>query len=168
MSDKSRFRKGIFNTIAIPADEDTNIEVGDFCFVDIADNLRNGASSTATHHVFPYSSFDTNSLTTELAAASDYFIGIALEAHDAGTEENILIGTDGDWNVDLYTSSTCAIGDVIEPYSASTPNTSDQTCQVVALASKANPIGYVLTDGTSQTTCIMRMRSLLGLGGLIS
>ena len=166
MSDKFRFSKGLANTVSAPTPADTAIEVGDFLVLDAATNLRNGASSTASYKAYPFSSLDSNSITTELANASDYFLGIALEASDGGEDENILVGTDGDWNVDIYTSSTCKMGYSCESYGASTPNTQDQ--QVAVAASTTNPLGWCLTTGTSKTTCVMRMRSRYGVAGLIA
>ncbi len=166
MSDKFRFSKGLANTISAPTTTETEIEVGDLVFLDGVDNLMGGASSTASYKAYPFSSLDSNSITTELANASDYFLGIALEASDHLDEENILVGTDGDWNVDIYTSSTCKMGYSCESYGASTPNTQDQ--QVAVAASTTNPLGWWLTTGTSKTSCIMRMRSRYGVAGLIA
>lgn len=166
MANKFRFSAGEDNAQKMPVPDDVNIEVGDCLFLDGATNLRNSGSSTADYKAYPFSSLSTGSLTSELVAASDYFLGIALEAATSGDRSEILVGTDGDWNLDAYTASTAKLGYFIEPYGATAGNITDQTVEVATTAT--NPLGYCLTTGSSQTTVKVRLRTVYGFGGKIS
>ncbi|RLC65115.1 MAG: hypothetical protein DRI01_01960 [Chloroflexi bacterium] len=169
MADKYRFLKGPMNTIVVPVQPNTEIEVGDFVFLDAVDNLRNNDSSTASHKAYPFDSLDAAAGHAAAAVdASDYFLGIALEAHDSDSvDDNILVGTDGDWVMDLDTTTSVKVGYSIEPYSASGVEVYDQKCKAVPIGSQANPLGWCIKEEDNATEVQFRMRSKYGLGGLI-
>jgi hypothetical protein len=170
MADKYRFIKGPMNTIVAPVQSNTVIEVGDFLFLDSVDNLRNDDSSTASHKAYPFDSLDAAAGHAGAATdASDYFLGISLEAHDADShDDNILVGTDGDWKMDLTSTTSVKVGYSIEPSSATGIEVYDQKCNAVVVGSQTNPLGWCIKEEASASEVQFRMRSRYGLGGIIA
>lgn len=151
MDNRFRHVRGATRSVALPAYSADQIEVGDLTWWDGTNDAVRPASQVG--------GADYATKKANLAAA---FIGVAMEAKDAGAGGSVLVATAGDF---VYAAPT-GTGTDAEPldYVAGGDGTNMEDQTVVKDATAANAIGRVLAPkSTAQDHVTIRILSKLNL-----
>jgi hypothetical protein len=137
-----------------PVDSATAILVGDFVRLD-TDDIK--VLSTMS---------DAGTKAQNQEAAHDVFVGVALEASPAGTANNIMIATEGEYLGIDAASATYEQGAFVGPQgtgSAGAVGVADQAVEAVATANLA--VGRVIRRGTTVTELDIDFTGVITTGG---
>lgn len=161
MSNTHRYRRGDQEIIEAPVDDTTLVEIGDFmCRVASADSADDATLTDDNCCPVTYL-VDAGDAAANREAGADQFLGIALTQSLDGQTDEILIATEGFFELTQKAAAAIDIGDGVEMYSSAV-NCEDQT----VVEGSTSPIAVCVEDkpGTTLTgvLCKLLPSKLLG------
>lgn len=126
MANVHRFRYGDQALISVPVDDTTVVEMGDFIDRVIQTDVDADATLTINYGCTPAQLVTAGDAATEREAAADQLLGIAVSASLDGDTDDILVATEGFFELDQKVAAAIHVGDSVEIYSNGT-NCEDQT-----------------------------------------
>jgi len=162
ISSYNRYVEGHKNTKLIAVQGGVTVSIGDFMFLDNADNLRNNGSSTATNYAFPVCYLRSGtSIEQNKTAAKTVFLGVALDDKDGqsnGPDYLIPIASAGKFNYPLKPNKTVYAGKMFSLSGTST--NSDILNQSVALTTSVDQaVGYFAESKVHAQTADIVLRT---------
>jgi hypothetical protein len=149
-----------YGLIKVDVQGSTEIDKGDFLFLDKVDNLRGGGDSTANWTVYPFSDLygTTRTLASNRTLAATYFVGVAGWHSDSGVTEKVSVMTAGLFNYPLKSTRHTKLTMYVMPAGSGTTLYS----QKVAVSSTSGGyVGLVCDSGDFRSSVDVQICSLL-------
>ncbi|WP_347245373.1 DUF2190 family protein [Thermogutta sp.] len=137
MANMFRLIRGEPNSLSLPKYASDSIDIGDLLFWDSTNSAVRPASAV--------SGADYATKAANFAAA---FVGVAMSSHAAGSTDNVLVATNGDFEFDCPTGTAYVPLDGVQIGNGSA--VANQT--VVKTATAANMIGKVIAPKAASAT----------------
>lgn len=161
MSNVHRYRRGDQGLIEMPVDPETVVEIGDFICRAVAADTADDANVATNYCCPPTYLVDSGDAAANREAAADQFVGIAVSASLEDEEDDVLIATEGIFELTQKTAAAIHVGDPVEIYASAT-NCEDQT----VVEGSTSPIAVCVKHKTSDTLtgvlCKLLPSKLLG------
>jgi len=126
MANVERYRYGKKDLILVPVDETTVVEIGDFICRAISTDYDADNTVTLNYGCTPAQLVTAGNAATEMGAAADQLLGIAVSASLNGQTDDILVATKGFFELTQKAAAAIHVGDSVAIYSNAT-NCEDQT-----------------------------------------
>jgi hypothetical protein len=156
MANVFRYRRGDIQGVAAPIASATVVQIGDMVYLD------KSADPASTYIKPAADQTDVGSLAANQDEFADFFLGVATQASAAGDTEDVLVGTEGEWEF-ICAAAKFNIGDYVGPADGSPLE--NQT--VIKVTDPALAIGRVAKMYTANTTSVLvRIKSAIMNGGI--
>ena len=146
MANVHRYRRGDQAIVEVPVDDTTVVEIGDFICRVIQTDVDADSDLTLDYGCPATQLVTAGNATTEREAGADQFVGIALSASLNGDTDDLLVATEGFFELDQKTAAAIGFGDPVEIYSDGT-NCEDQT----VVEGSTSPIATCVRHKTGTT-----------------
>jgi len=134
MANVMRHRREDTRSILAPVTGTAVVEIGDLMVLADLTTILNATTTyggtlptAADYKVYPFSYVGSGNQTKDEIAASDHFIGVAMQASASGETDPIRVATDGVFEFALDAATTIYPMDVMEVYSTAHLAVADQT-----------------------------------------
>lgn len=156
MANVFRYRRGDIQGVAAPVASATVVEIGDLVYLD-------KSADPATTYLKPAADqTDVGSLAANQDEFADNFLGVSTQQSQAGDTEDLLIGTEGEWEF-ICAAAKFNLGDYVGPADGSP--LANQT--VVKVTDPALAIGRVAKHYPANTTTVLvRIKSAVMNSGV--